>query len=100
MLSEQEQIRREKLIKLKSLGINPFPANLFPTNTNSIEIISNFIEDKAVIVAGRIMSRRIQGKASFAEIQIVKVKYRFILIEMKYVKVTIKQCIMKFIKNY
>ena len=69
MLSEQEQIRREKLIKLKSLGINPFPANLFPTNTNSIEIISNFIEDKAVIVAGRIMSRRIQGKASFAEIQ-------------------------------
>ena len=69
MLSEQEQIRREKLIKLKSLGINPFPANLFPTNTNSIEIISNFIEEKAVIVAGRIMSRRIQGKASFAEIQ-------------------------------
>jgi lysyl-tRNA synthetase class 2 len=69
MLSEQEQIRREKLNKLKSLGINPFPANLFPLNSNSKEIISNFEENKKVVIAGRIMSRRIQGKASFAEIQ-------------------------------
>ena len=69
MLSEQEQIRREKLNKLKSLGINPFPANLFPLNTNSKEINSNFEENKKVVIAGRIMSRRIQGKASFAEIQ-------------------------------
>ena len=69
MLSEQEQIRREKLIKLKSLGINPFPANLYPVNNNSLEITSNFKEDKDVVVAGRLMSRRIQGKASFAEIQ-------------------------------
>ena len=69
MLSEQEQIRREKLNKLKSIGINPFPANLFPLNTNSKEIISNFEENKKVVIAGRIMSRRIQGKASFAEIQ-------------------------------
>ena len=69
MLSEQEQIRREKLIKLKSLGINPFPANLYPVNNNSQEITSNFMENKDVVVAGRLMSRRIQGKASFAEIQ-------------------------------
>ena len=69
MLSEQEQIRREKLNKLKSLGVNPFPANLFPLNTNSEEINSNFEENKKVVIAGRIMSRRIQGKASFAEIQ-------------------------------
>ena len=69
MLSEQEQIRREKLNKLKSIGINPFPANLFPLNTNSKEINSNFEENKKVVIAGRIMSRRIQGKASFAEIQ-------------------------------
>ena len=69
MLSEQEQIRREKLNKLKSLGINPFPANLYPVNNNSLEITSNFKEDKDVVVAGRLMSRRIQGKASFAEIQ-------------------------------
>ena len=69
MLSEQEQIRREKLNKLKSLGINPFPANLYPVNNNSLEINSNFKEDKDVVVAGRLMSRRIHGKASFAEIQ-------------------------------
>ena len=69
MLSEQEQIRREKLNKLKSLGINPFPANLYPVNNNSQEITSNFKENKDVVVAGRLMSRRIQGKASFAEIQ-------------------------------
>ena len=69
MLSEQEQIRREKLNKLKSLGINPFPANLYPVNNNSLEITSNFKVDKDVVVAGRLMSRRIQGKASFAEIQ-------------------------------
>jgi len=46
MLSEQEQIRREKLNKLKSLGINPFPANLYPVNNNSLEITSNFKEIK------------------------------------------------------
>src|SRR5210317_1555734 len=69
MLSEQELIRREKLNKLKSLGINPFTANLYPVNNNSLEITSNFKEDKDVVVAGRLMSRRIQGKASFAEIQ-------------------------------
>ena len=69
MLSEQEQIRREKLNKLKSLGINPFPANLYQVNNNSVDITSNFKEDKDVVVAGRLMSRRIQGKASFAEIQ-------------------------------
>jgi len=69
MLSEQEQIRREKLNKLKEMGIDPFPAALFPINTNSLEIISNYKENKKVSIAGRLMSRRIQGKASFAEIQ-------------------------------
>ena len=69
MLSEKEQIRREKLNKLKEMGIDPFPAALFPINTNSLEIISNYKENKKVSIAGRLMSRRIQGKASFAEIQ-------------------------------
>ena len=69
MLSEQEQIRREKLKKLKEMGIDPFPAALFPINTNSLKIISNYKENKKVSIAGRLMSRRIQGKASFAEIQ-------------------------------
>ncbi|PHN95580.1 lysine--tRNA ligase [Maribacter sp. 6B07] len=68
-LSEQELIRREKLEKLRALGINPYPAALYPVNATSASIKSNYEEDKQVIVAGRLMSRRIQGKASFAELQ-------------------------------
>ena len=68
-LSEQEVVRREKLVRLRELGINPYPADLFPVNTNSKQIISDFSEGKQVIIAGRLMSRRIQGKASFAELQ-------------------------------
>lgn len=68
-LSEQEIIRREKLSKLKSLGINPYPANLFPVNHNSKQVKDTFEEGKKVVVAGRLMSVRDQGKASFAEIQ-------------------------------
>ncbi len=69
MLSEQEIIRREKLVKLREYGINPYPAALFKISTNTIKIISDFKENKSVSIAGRLMSRRIQGKASFAEIQ-------------------------------
>ena len=68
-LSEQEIVRREKLKKLIEMGINPYPAELFPITNNSQEIKDNFKEDTEVVIAGRIMSRRIQGNASFAEIQ-------------------------------
>ena len=68
-LSEQELIRREKLEKLRALGINPYPAALYPVDATSASIKSNYEEGKQVIVAGRLMSRRIQGKASFAELQ-------------------------------
>lgn len=68
-LSEQEIQRREALTKLRDLGIEPYPAKLFPVDTLSSEIKQNFAEDKKVIIAGRLMARRIQGKASFAEIQ-------------------------------
>ena len=68
-LSEQEQVRREKLTQLRKLGINPYPANLFPVDTMTTEIKKQFEEGKEVIIAGRLMSRRIQGKASFAELQ-------------------------------
>ena len=68
-MTEQEKIRREKLEELKKLGINPYPAELFPVNNFSSNLIENFDEKKEVIIAGRIMSRRIQGNASFAEIQ-------------------------------
>lgn len=68
-LSEQEQVRREKLKALRELGINPYPAALFPVDANSDSIKKNFEEGKTVTLAGRLMSRRIQGKASFAEVQ-------------------------------
>jgi lysyl-tRNA synthetase class 2 len=68
-LSELEQIRRDKRIQLQNLGINPYPADLFPVDTKTSAIKQNFEEGKKVIIAGRLMSRRIQGKASFAELQ-------------------------------
>jgi lysyl-tRNA synthetase class 2 len=68
-LSEQEIIRREKLNSLRALGINPYPADLFAVNTTSKQVKENFEEGKKVVLAGRVMSTRIQGKASFAELQ-------------------------------
>jgi len=68
-LSEQEVVRRGKLAKLRALGINPYPADLFPVDANSKEIKDNFAEDKPVVIAGRLMAINIQGKASFAQIQ-------------------------------
>ena len=68
-LSEQEIVRREKLSKLRELGINPYPANLYPVDHTSKQIKEDYKEGKKVIIAGRLMSRRIQGKASFAEVQ-------------------------------
>ena len=68
-LSEQEIIRRDKLKTLRELGINPYPADLFPVKNSSKDIKENFEEGKKVIVAGRLMSVRDQGKACFAELQ-------------------------------
>ncbi|MGE5944530.1 MAG: lysine--tRNA ligase [Flavobacteriales bacterium] len=68
-LSEHELVRREKLAKLREMGINPYPADLFPVSHNSKQIKDNFKEENKVVIAGRLMSRRIQGNASFAELQ-------------------------------
>ncbi|WP_055434633.1 lysine--tRNA ligase [Lacinutrix algicola] len=68
-LSEQELVRREKLAKLREMGINPYPADLFPVSETSKKIKQEFKEGKQVVIAGRLMSRRIQGNASFAELQ-------------------------------
>lgn len=68
-LSEQELVRREKLAKLRALGINPYPADLFPVSETSKQVKQEFKEGKQVVIAGRLMSRRIQGNASFAELQ-------------------------------
>ena len=67
--SEQELVRRDKLKKIRDLGIDPYPAELFPVSDYSSEIKNNFKIDKKVVISGRLMSRRIQGNASFAELQ-------------------------------
>ena len=72
-LSEQEIVRRESLQKLLELGINPYPSKLFDVNVSATEIKKNYNSDKLgyknVQIAGRLMSRRVMGKASFAELQ-------------------------------
>lgn len=72
-LSEQEIIRRNSLQKLREIGIEPYPAAQYMVNTSSKDIHENYSEEKGnfqnVVYAGRIMSRRIMGKASFAELQ-------------------------------
>ena len=72
-LSEQEIIRRKSLDEIRKLGINPYPAAKYPVNTNSQEIKQLYKQEEnnfqEVCIAGRIMNRRIMGKASFAEIQ-------------------------------
>ena len=72
-LNEQEIGRRESLAKLRELGINPYPAPLYPINTTTAEIAAGFDPEKGnfsdVCIAGRIMSRRVMGAASFMELQ-------------------------------
>ena len=71
-LSEQEIGRRESLQELRQMGINPYPAAEYPTNAYSTDIRDNFNDDaepRQVCIAGRMMSRRVMGKASFAELQ-------------------------------
>ena len=71
-LSEQEIGRRESLQELRNMGINPYPAAAYPTNTFSVDIRNDFRDEdepRQVCIAGRMMSRRVMGKASFAEVQ-------------------------------
>lgn len=68
-LSEQEIQRREKLAKLRELGIEPYPAPLYPVTHKSEEIKQNFKDGEEVVIAGRLMRRKIQGKASFGDLQ-------------------------------
>ncbi len=71
-LSEQEIVRRQSLQTLKDMGIDPYPAAEYPTNAFSTDIKENFKDEdepRQVVIAGRMMGRRVMGKASFAEIQ-------------------------------
>ena len=70
-LSEQEIIRRKAKEELEKLGIDPYPADLYQVTHHATDIVGNYLEleGKNVTLAGRIMTRRIMGSASFAEIQ-------------------------------
>src|SRR6188768_3166956 len=72
-LSEQEIFRRKSLEEFKKLGINPYPAELYEVNASAEEILTNYERQKSdyrqISIAGRMMSRRIMGNASFAELQ-------------------------------
>jgi len=74
-LNEQQLLRRQSLQQLRELGIDPFPAALYPVDTLAADIRANYPQDteaekwKHVVVAGRMMTRRIMGKAAFADIQ-------------------------------
>src|SRR5210317_1545874 len=72
-INEQQRLRRESLSELRSLGIDPFPAALFPVNSTAQDILTNFENNpdnyKEVVIAGRLMARRIMGKAAFAVLQ-------------------------------
>ena len=68
-LSEQELVRREKLAKLRELGIDPYPAAAFDVSHYATTVSEKFEQGQHVRMAGRLMSRRVQGKASFAELQ-------------------------------
>jgi len=72
-LSEQELVRRENLEKIRELGIDPYPAVHFEVNATAAEIKANFVDSDSgyqdVVLAGRLMMRRVMGKASFAELQ-------------------------------
>ena len=76
-LSEQELVRRENLQKIRDLGVDPYPAAQFDVNAYAADVKENFVEDdegkgmnfQEVVMAGRLMSRRVMGKASFAELQ-------------------------------
>ncbi len=68
-LSEQELVRREKLTKLRELGIDPYPAAAFDVSHYATAVSEKFEQGQHVRMAGRLMSRRVQGKASFAELQ-------------------------------
>jgi lysyl-tRNA synthetase, class II len=68
-LSEQEQLRRSAMQQIASQGIDPYPAALYPVDALATTLLNNYEEGKQVCLAGRMMSRRVMGKASFAELQ-------------------------------
>jgi lysyl-tRNA synthetase class 2 len=102
--SEQEQIRRQALTELYNLGINPYPAETFEVNTITSEIHGNFPANnnmnQDVSIAGRIMSRRIMGAASFVELQDAHDRIQLYFKRDDICPGKIKPYIILYLKNY
>ena len=102
-LSEQEIIRRNSLNKLRELGIDPYPAAEYKINTTASEIKGKFKDDENnfpdVVLAGRMMSRRIMGKASFAELQDHTGRIQIYVNRDEICEGEEKQCTTRFSKN-
>lgn len=99
-LSEQEEQRRHTLQKIREMGIEPYPAQAFEVTHLAESIKAEFVEHQTVKIAGRMMSQRIMGKASFAELQDSSGRIKCILTAMNYALTRIKHCIMKYSKSY
>jgi hypothetical protein len=82
------------------MGINPYPAALFPVDATSVGISNNYKEGKKVIIAGRLMSRRIRAKLPSQNYRIVKDVFKSILTGMKFVREMIRPNTMRYIRNY
>lgn len=102
-LSEQEIIRRNSMEQLRQMGIEPYPAAEYVTNAFSKEIKETFKDDaepRPVRIAGRIMSRRIMGKASFMELQDSEGRIQVYISRAIFVRTRIKTHTMSFSRNY
>jgi lysyl-tRNA synthetase class II len=98
-LSEQEIVRREKLSKLRELGINPYPADLYPVTHTSAKVKSGFLEGDKVVLAGRLMRKKYKEKLLLQNCKTVKAEFKFTSIAMKYVLEKTKASTMIFSKN-
>jgi lysine--tRNA ligase len=99
-MTEQELIRREKLAKLRELGINPYPAELFPVNFLAKDIETQYEEGKDVVVAGRLMSSRIQEKPLSPPCKTALGAYNSTLSAMTSAQGRTRPSIMRCSKNY
>ena len=99
-LSEQEHVRREKLAKLRELGIDPYPAAAFDVSHYATMVNEKFEQGLKVRMAGRLMSRRVQGKPALPSSKMPQAGHSSTSTETYYVRTKTKPSTMMFIKNY
>jgi lysyl-tRNA synthetase class II len=103
-LSELEIQRRQSLEELINLGINPYPAELFPVSVSAKEVNEKFVKDSGdyqeVSIAGRIMTRRIMGMQLLLFFKIQVIVYRYIYVAMIFVRAKTKHFTIRYLRNY